>query len=256
MTGPLQRQRAVQRAAESLSLPPPRGLGHRPRGRHVLEADVAGGNHPGHHLDREPACLHRRVVAAEPARCLGVARHDRDAAQPLVVLVDERASADEVAAIPQVGSEGEVPILELGRVFVRELRCVGSTARAARACAGRTACGELDQTAGATDSAATRVVRQRHLLARARTPCSKRRIACASPRSLLYLFAYLPLALVGRRVPLDRLRAHGPRGRAPATATVRVPVVGPERTAIGTECAESSPRAGRCLRRAVTDDAR
>jgi hypothetical protein len=56
-----------------------------------------------------------------------VAHHDRDAAQALVVLVDERPSADEVAAVAQIGSEGEMPILELGRLLVRELRCIGWT---------------------------------------------------------------------------------------------------------------------------------
>jgi hypothetical protein len=104
-----------------------RRLGHRPRRGRVLEADVARGNHPGHHLDREPARPNRRVLVAEPARRLGVAHHDRDAAQTLVVLVDERPSADEVAAVAQIGSEGEMPILELGRLLVRELRCIGPT---------------------------------------------------------------------------------------------------------------------------------
>ena len=91
--------------------------GHRPRRGHVLEADVARGNHPGHHLDREAARPHRRVVVAEPARLLGVARPDRDAAQALVVLVDERPAGDQVAAVAQNGPEGEVPILELGRLL-------------------------------------------------------------------------------------------------------------------------------------------
>ena len=104
-----------------------RRLGHRPRRGHVLEAEVARGNHPGHHLDREPACPHRRVLVAEPARRLGVAHHDRDAAQAVIVLVDERPSADEVAAVAQIGSEGEMPILELGRLLVRELRCIWPT---------------------------------------------------------------------------------------------------------------------------------
>ena len=64
--------------------------------------------------------LSRRAVS-------GSLVHDRDAAQALVVLVDERASADEIAAVAQIGSEGEMPILELGRLLVRELRCIGPT---------------------------------------------------------------------------------------------------------------------------------
>ena len=60
--GPLQRSSVLRR------------LGHRPWGGDVLEADVARGNHPGHHLDREPARPHSRVLVAEPARRLGVAR--------------------------------------------------------------------------------------------------------------------------------------------------------------------------------------
>jgi hypothetical protein len=52
---------------------------------------------------------------------------NRDAAQALVVLVDQRPSPDEVAAVAQIGSKGEMPILELGRLLVRELRCIGPT---------------------------------------------------------------------------------------------------------------------------------
>ena len=39
--------------------------------------------------------------------------------QALVVLLDERPSADEDAAVAQIGSEGEMPILDLGRLLVR-----------------------------------------------------------------------------------------------------------------------------------------
>ena len=76
-------------------------------------------------FDREPTCPHRRVIAAEPARRLGIAAPDRDAAQALVVLVDERPSGQEVPAVAKLGSEGEMPVLKLGRLLVRELRCIG-----------------------------------------------------------------------------------------------------------------------------------
>ena len=120
-----QLSKATRRQARTpavVSPPPPRPV---TAARTPSRSDVARRNHPGHHLDREPARLHRRVLAAEPARRLGVAGPERDAAQALVVLVDERAPADEVAAVAQIGAEGEMPILELGRLLVRELRCIG-----------------------------------------------------------------------------------------------------------------------------------
>jgi hypothetical protein len=90
---------------------------------------------------REPARTHGRVLVAEPACRLGVARPDRDAAQALVVLVVERPAADDDAAGAQLGPEGEMSILKLVRLRVCELR----DARAARACAGRAACEAFDQ---------------------------------------------------------------------------------------------------------------
>ena len=103
--------------------PPPRPSTRR---GHVLEADVAGETIQ---VITSTASRPARTAGlrAEPSRRLGVAHHDRDAAQALVVLIDERASADEVAAVAQIGSEGEMPILELGRLLVRELRCIGPT---------------------------------------------------------------------------------------------------------------------------------
>src|SRR5690349_10524814 len=49
------------------------GLGEGPRRGHLLEADIARWNHPGHDLDPEPTRLHRRVLAADSSSSLGVA---------------------------------------------------------------------------------------------------------------------------------------------------------------------------------------
>jgi hypothetical protein len=93
----------------------------------VLEADIAGRHHPRHHLNGQSAGLHSGILLGEPARRLQVDGHDRDAAQTIVVLVQEWASADEDASVAQVGAEGEVPVLKLGRLFLGELRRVRRT---------------------------------------------------------------------------------------------------------------------------------
>ena len=77
-------------------------------------------------------------IASRPARTAGSSLLSRRAVSGSHVMiemprrrsssfVDERPSADEAAAIAQIGSEGEVPILELSRLVVREVRCVGPT---------------------------------------------------------------------------------------------------------------------------------
>jgi hypothetical protein len=71
--------------------------------------------------------MYRRIVLAQPSCGLGVARPDGDAAQALVVLIDQRPSGDDEASVAQVGSVGEVPILELVRLLVGEVRRIGPT---------------------------------------------------------------------------------------------------------------------------------
>jgi hypothetical protein len=102
-------------------------LGHRARRRRVLEAEVADWHHPRHHLNGQAASLHSGILLGEPARRLQVDGHDRDAAQTLVVLVQKWAPADEDAAVAQVGAEGKVPVLKLGRLLLGELGRVGRT---------------------------------------------------------------------------------------------------------------------------------
>jgi phosphoglucosamine mutase len=92
-----------------------------------LGADVIaiGVDPDGFNINKEcgstaPEALAKKV--REMRADIGIAL-DGDADR--VILVDERPAADEITAVAQLGSEGEVTILELGCLLIRHLRCIG-----------------------------------------------------------------------------------------------------------------------------------
>jgi hypothetical protein len=59
-----------------------------------------------------PTRPNRWIGAAQLTCRRRVDRHHRDAAQPFIVLVPERATAKEVALVPQIGAERKMGVLE------------------------------------------------------------------------------------------------------------------------------------------------
>ena len=112
---------AERRAARVVSPPPPRPATAAPARSRSGRCPLEPSRSSPRRRAGPPAPL---VLIAELARRLAVARPDRDASAGAHRPVDERPAADEVAAVAQIGSVGEMPILELGGLLVRELRCV------------------------------------------------------------------------------------------------------------------------------------
>ena len=87
-----------------------------------MKLNIPGRDHPRHHFDSQPPGLYCGVGAGQFASGLRVDRHDREAAQPFIILVDQRAAADEIPLVPQLRAKGEMSVLQRIRLFVGELR--------------------------------------------------------------------------------------------------------------------------------------